>query len=246
MEIELIDSSGNIVSQIESKEHDIVMRSGRVGYEELNQDEELRFPQWFNDWFRLRKSGNYTFRIKKTLKCKSNKRKSFPIEVEAIKTIYFYKGGKQDHIDDIEELEVKYINNNFNDYKEKEIVLETIIRSSSETSIEFFEKLLTSNNSHNASKAIRALGKLNPNNKASEILIENYKANFNNSFQSTLRSELRTSILENLQISTLAQIGKFPLEQTLPFLNNILDNPHYNKSIKEFALRIINTNNKEK
>lgn len=243
LEIELKDSLGNIIPQLESKQHEIIMRSGRVGYEELDQDEELQFPQWFNDWYGLRKSGKYTIRIKKTLECKSsNQLKSFPINVEAIKTIYFYKGGQQDYIDYIKELETKFINNEFNDYEEKRIVLETIIRSSSETSIDFFEKLLTSKNSYNASKAIRALGNLKPNHQASNILMENFKANFNNSIEETLRSELQPFILENLQLTALTQLREFPKEQTLPFLTNLINSSHYNKSIKEVASNIINTN----
>jgi hypothetical protein len=143
--IVLKDATNKVVSQIESKQHDLIMDSGRVGFEILQKGQELRFPQWFNNWFKLEESGFYKLEIEKTLY--GNKWKEICKVKTPEKMVYFYKASPDERVENIQFLEDRFRKGKFKDSEDQSYILEAIIRSSSETSIDFYEELLNRKNS---------------------------------------------------------------------------------------------------
>ncbi len=151
--IVLKDATNKAISQIDSKQYDISVGGGRVGFRTLEQGQELRFPQWFNNWYRLEESGSYKISIEKSLR--ENKWTEICKVNAPEKKLYFYKASQDERVANIQLLEDKYRMGKFKNYKDRSFTLEAIIRSASETSIDFYEELLNEKNSSNADEAIR-------------------------------------------------------------------------------------------
>ncbi len=153
--------------------------------------------------------------------------------------IYFLPRDKELLNSYIKELQIQYKNGEYKDDKTKKYILETIIRSASEVSLEFYDELLNNNNFYNSNKIITALGKLNQSKEAYEILVRHFNQDFSNSIDKTINEEWEKSILESMRIKTLVQIEKFPIEMTNEFLLGLLDNEKYSKEMKDRVLQII-------
>jgi hypothetical protein len=239
LKIVLKDSKNRVVNQIDSKPHDIIMRSGRVGHEIIQKGQELRFPQWFNNWYKLEEAGSYIMEIEKTLFAHRWKE---ICKVKAPKTnVYFYKVNQEDRLANIQLLEDIYRKRKFKNSEDLSDTLEMIIRSASETSIGFYEELLNSKNSYNAGRAIRAIGKLSPNPKAFLTLVKYFDMGFVHSIDETLNPKMKESSLENHHISALYEIEKFPPEMSIYFLNKVIADSKYEGYVKDKAMQIISS-----
>lgn len=237
--IVLKDATNKVVSQIDSKQHDLIMDSGRVGFEILQKGQELRFPQWFNNWFKLEESGFYKLEIEKTLY--GNKWKEICKVKTPEKMVYFYKASQDERVANIQLLEDKYRMGKFKNYKDRSFTLEAIIRSASDSSIDFYEELLNGKNSSNADEAIRGLGKLCPSQKAFSTLVRYFDMGFVNSIDETANPKFKESMIESLHLNTLHEIEKFPPEMTVYFLNKVIADKKYEGAIKNKAMQIIST-----
>ena len=235
----LKDATNKVVTQIESKPHDIIVRSGRVGFETLHTGEELRFPQWFNDWYKLEESGSYKISIEKSLR--ENKWTEICKVKSPEKKVYFYKASQDERLANIEKLEDKFRSKDFKGANEKYTILEAISRTASETSIDLYEELLNSKNSYNSHRAISALGRLSPSPKAFSTLVSYFDMGFVNSTDETINPKLKESMLEGLFMRTLYEIEKFPPEMTVYFLNKVISDKKYEGAIKNRAMQIMGT-----
>ncbi len=237
LKVFLIDSINKVVQQIDSKHNDIRVGSGRVGFQTLEKGQELRFTQWFNNWYKLEESGFYKLKIEKTLY--GNKWKEICKVKTTEKMVYFYKASQDERVANLQLLEDRYKTGKFKNYKDRSFTLEAIIRSASETSIDFYEELLNRKNSSNAGDAIEGLGKLCPSPKAFSTLVRYFDMGFVNSIDETANPEFKESILENLHLNALYQIEKFPPEMTVYFLNKVIADKKYEGAIKNKAMQII-------
>lgn len=245
LKVLLMDSTNKVVSQIYSKHYDVSVGGGRVGFRTLEQGQELRFPQWFNDWYRLEESGSYKISIEKSL-CYDETNWKNVYKVRALgKKVYFYNANLDDRIANIHLLEDRFRMGKFKDSEDQSYTLEAIIRSASETSIDFYEELLNKKNSYNAGEAIRALGRLRPSQKAFSTLVRYFDMGFVNSIDETVNPEFKESMLEGLHLNALYEIEKFPPEMTIYFLNKVIADKKYEGAIKNKAMQIISPNKRE-
>jgi hypothetical protein len=243
LKVFLIDSTNKVVQQIDSKNYVIRVGSGRVGFKTLEKGQELRFPQWFNNWFKLEESSIYKLEIEKTLY--GNKWKEI-CKVKAIaENLYFYEANFDDRVANLQLLEDRYKTGKFKNYRDQSYTLEAISRSASETSIDFYEELLNRKNSYNAGEAIRALGRLSPRPKAFSTLVRYFDMGFVNSIDETMNLRLKESMLEGLHLNALYQIEKFPPEMTIYFLNKVIADKKYEGAIKNRAMQIISPYKRE-
>jgi hypothetical protein len=240
-----IDSTNKVVQQIDSKNYDIRVGSGRVGFKTLEQGQELRFPQWFNNWYRLEESGSYKISIEKSLCYDETNWKNVYKVKSPVEKVHFYEANLDDRIANIQLLEDRFRKGKFKDSEDQSYTLEAIIRSASETSIDFYEELLNGKNSYNAGKAITGLGRLFPSPKAFTILVRYFDMGFVNSIDETANPEFKESILEGLYLNTLYQIEKFPPEMTVYFLNKVIADKKYEGAIKDRAMKIISPYKRE-
>lgn len=237
--IVLKDATNKAISQIDSKQYDVSVGGGRVGFRTLEKGQELRFPQWFNNWYKLEKSGNYKISIEKSL-CydETNWKNVYKVKAPE-KKVYFYNANLEDRLANIEKLEDKFRSVKLKDINEKYTTLEAISRSASETSIDLYEELLNSKNSYNTNRALDALGKLCPSPKAFSTLVKYFDMGFVNSIDKTINPRLKESMLEGMHMRTLHAIEKFPQEMTFYFLNKVIADKKYEGAIKNKAMQII-------
>jgi hypothetical protein len=162
-----------------------------------------------------------------------------------VEKVHFYEANLDDRIANIQLLEDRFRKGKFKDSEDQSYTLEAIIRSASETSIDFYEELLNGKNSYNAGKAITGLGRLFPSPKAFTILVRYFDMGFVNSIDETANPEFKESILEGLYLNTLYQIEKFPPEMTVYFLNKVIADKKYEGAIKDRAMKIISPYKRE-
>ena len=241
LKVLFMDTTNKIVTQIHSKQYDVSVGGGRVGFRIIEHGQELRFPQWFNDWYKLEKSCNYKISIEKSLCYDETNWKNFYKVKAPEKKVYFYKASPDERVENIQFLEDRFRKGKFKDSEDQSYILEAIIRSSSETSIDFYEELLNRKNSYNAGKAITGLGRLFPSPKAFKILVKYFDMGFVNSIEETLHPRLKESMLEGLFMRTLYEMEKFPPEMTVYFLNKVIEDKKYEGAIKNKAIQIIRT-----
>jgi hypothetical protein len=243
LEIVLRDTSNNIIEQIYSKPHDIFVGSGRVGFEELKKGQELKFPQWFTDWYKLDKVGTYTLEIEKPLMYGKSflNNKTFKIKADT-RQIFFYPKNSEKKIKIIHNLEQQYRSKSFKSWEEPYNILEMIIRSKEESSLDFYVELLNSNNTSLAGEAIRAIGKLSPSQKAFQVLVSYFDMGFENSLdESTYTENNKQALQQDLYFRTICVIEKFPPEMTIYFLNKVAANDKYGDSSKRRASQIMHS-----
>ncbi|HLO52963.1 MAG TPA: hypothetical protein VK169_01680 [Saprospiraceae bacterium] len=245
LKVLFMDTTNKIVTQIHSNQYDVSVGGGRVGFRTIEHGQELRFPQWFNDWYKLEKSGNYKISIEKSL-CydETNWKNVYKVRASG-KKVYFYNANLDDRIANIHLLEDRFRMGKFKDSEDLSYTLEAISRSASETSIDFYEELLNGKNSYNTGLAIRGLGKLSPSQKAFSTLVRYFDIGFVNSIEETINPQLKESMLEGLFMRTLYEIEKFPPEMTIYFLNKIIADKKYEGAIKNKAMQIISPYKRE-
>jgi hypothetical protein len=245
LKVLLMDTTNKIVTQIHSKQYDVSVGGGRVGFRTLEQGQEFRFPQWFNDWYKLEKSGNYKISIEKSL-CydETNWKNVYKVKAPE-KKVYFYNANLEDRLANIGKLEDIFRSVKLKDINEKYTTLEAISRSASETSIDLYEELLNSKNSYNTNRSLDALGKLCPSPKAFSTLVKYFDMGFVNSMDETINTRLKESMLESMHINTLYQIEKFPPEMAIYFLNKVIADKKYEGAIKNKAMQIISQYKRE-
>ncbi len=241
LKIVLKDSSNTIMEQIYSKPHDLYMDSGRVGFEKLKKGEELKFSQWFTDWYLLAKDGNYTLEIEKPLMCGKSFLDNKILKIKSdSKQIYFYTQNPEERIKIIRNLENQYRSKSFKSWEERKYILGKIIRSKDEGSLDFYVELLNSKNSSSASEMIRAIGKLSPSQKAFQVLVNHFDMGFENSLDDT--EYVRKNILrvqQDLYFRTVCEMENFPPEMTIYFLTKVAASDQYGDSAKWRARQIM-------
>ncbi len=241
LKIVLKDSSNTIMEQIYSKPHDLFMESGRVGFEKLKKGQELKFQQWFTDWYQLDNAGNYTLEIEKPLIYGKNfiDNKKLIIKTNS-KQIYFYPQNPEERIKIIRNLENQYRSKSFKSWEEKEYILGKIIRSKDEGSLALYVELLNSRNSSSASEMIRAIGKLSPSQKAFQVLVNQFDMGFENVLDDTeyvKNNKLR--VQQDLYFNIVCEMENFPPEMTVYFLNKVAASDQYGDSAKWKARQIM-------
>lgn len=245
LKVLFMDTTNKIVTQIHSKQYDVSVGGGRVGFRTIEHGQELRFPQWFNDWYKLEKSCNYKISIEKSL-CydETNWKNVYKVKSQVGK-VHFYDANLDDRIANIQYLEDRFRKGKFKDSEDQAYTLEAIIRSASETSIDFYEELLNGKNSYNTGLAIRGLGKLSPSQKAFSTLVRYFDMGFVNSIDETINPRLKESMLEGMHMRTLHEMEKFPPEMTVYFLNKVIADINYEGAIKNKAMQIISQYKRE-
>lgn len=241
LKIVLKDSLNTILKQIYSKPYEISLGRGRVGFEILKKGQELKFSQWFTDWYLLDKAGNYTLEIEKPLIYGEKIWNPDIIKVKAKAVNILFKPNNTEEIRrNIRNLENQYRSKSFKSWEEKEYILGKIIRSKDEGSLDFYVELLNSKNSSSASEMIRAIGKLSPSQKAFQVLVNHFDMGFENSLDDT--EYVRKNILrvqQDLYFRTVCEMENFPPEMTIYFLNKVAASDQYGDSAKWRARQIM-------
>jgi hypothetical protein len=241
LKIVLKDSLNTIMEQIYSKPHDLYMESGRVGFEKLKKGQELKFQQWFTDWYQLDKAGNYTLEIEKPLMCGKSFLDNKILKIKSdSKLVCFYPQNPEERIKIIRNLENQYRSKSFKSWEEGAYILGKIIRSKDESSLDFYVELLNSRNSSSASEMIRAIGKLSPSQKAFQVLVNQFDMGFENVLEDTeYVKNNKESIQQDLYFGIVCEMENFPPEMTVYFLNKVAASDQYGESAKWRARQIM-------
>lgn len=241
LKIVLKDSLNTILKQIFSKPYEISLGRGRVGFEILKKGQELKFSQWFTDWYRLDGAGSYTLEIEKPLIYGEKIWNPDIIKVKAkTKNIFFKPNNTEEIRRIIRNLENLCRSKSFKSWEEYNSVLQTIIRSKDEGSLDFYVELLNSRNVYSASEMIRAIGKLSPSQKAFQVLVNQFDMGFENVLDDTeyvKNNKLR--VQQDLYFNIVCEMENFPPEMTVYFLTKVAASDQYGDSAKWRARQIM-------